>query len=115
MYPLTCHSGNPTVTCFDGHDPEPRIPRETDGIGQPSAEASIGVVAFRTHRGEPAEAILDARGVWRCPQLPVLDRVLNLLHPPRRDARNGLPFGQAELIRVAAWFKGVARIHRSSP
>ena len=40
-------------------------------------ERHIGVVVFQTHKGERAEAILDVEGVWRCPRLPVLDRVLN--------------------------------------
>jgi hypothetical protein len=70
------------------------------------------VVAFLTHRGEQAEAILDIEGVWCCPKLPVLDRVLNALHAPRRDSGHDVPFGLAELIRVAAWLKGVAKVQR---
>ena len=66
----------------------------------------IGLVAFRTHRGEPAEAILDATGVWRCPVLPVLDRVLNALFRPDETVEPATSFGHAELGRVAAWIKG---------
>lgn len=62
----------------------------------------IGIVRFTTHRGESAEAILDDDGRWRCPRLPVLDRVLNILFDPRRDEADG----QAALHRVAAWLKG---------
>ena len=68
----------------------------------------IGLVRFRTHRGEPAEAILDQGGRWRCPRLPVLDRVLNILYAPGDRPTNGTPFGHAELHRVAAWLKGTA-------
>jgi hypothetical protein len=53
--------------------------------------------------------------VWRCPKLPVLDRVLNALHKPRRDATGTMPFGHPELIRVAAWFKGVVSFQRPRP
>ena len=78
-----------------------------------ACEAFIGVVVFRTHRGEYAEAILDVDGVWRCRKLPVLDRVLNTLHAPKRGSGDDVPFGLAELVRVAAWFKGVARVQRT--
>ena len=75
----------------------------------PAAEpAPLGRVAFRTHRGEPAEAILGANGVWRCPQLPVLDRVLNGLFAPGRDEGSD-GSGRAELARVAAWIHGEVR------
>ena len=70
----------------------------------------LGVVIFTTHRGELAEAILDGEGRWRCPRLPVLDRVLNILFEPGREARGGIPFGHAELDRVAAWIKGRVRL-----
>jgi hypothetical protein len=76
----------------------------------PVREPDIGVVVFLTHKMEQAEAILDMEGVWRCPELPVLDRVLNALHAPRRDAGDNVPFGIAELLRVASWLKGVAKV-----
>ncbi len=78
-----------------------------------TSEPSIGVVVFLTHKGEQAEAILDLEGVWRCPKLPVLDRVLNALHAPREVSGSDVPFGLAELLRVAAWLKGVARVQRT--
>jgi hypothetical protein len=84
----------------------------TAEIRHPVHEPSIGVVVFVTHKGEHAEALLDIEGMWRCPKLPVLDRVLNALHAPRRDSEDDVPFGLAELMRVAAWLKGVARVHR---
>jgi len=75
--------------------------------GRPPARgAAIGVVDFPTHRGEPAEAILDGEGRWHCPQLPVLDRVLNILFDPRGRGEDGAPFGVEELRRVAAWLRG---------
>lgn len=70
----------------------------------------IGVVGFRTHRGEPAEAILDQEGRWCCPQLPVLDRVLNILFDPHRQSAEDEPLGHAELQRVAAWLKGTVQV-----
>jgi hypothetical protein len=85
----------------------------TAEVRHPVHEPEIGVVVFLTHKGEQAEAILDIEGVWRCPESPVLDRVLNALHAPRRDAGDDVPFGLAELMRVAAWLKGVARVHRT--
>jgi hypothetical protein len=75
-------------------------------------EANVGVVVFLTHKGEQAQAILDIEGVWHCPKLPVLDRVLNALHAPRRESGEDVPFGLAELLRVASWLKGVAKVHR---
>ena len=73
--------------------------------GDASDMEVIGRVAFLTHRGTVAEAILDRSGQWHCPELPVLDRVLNALYAPK-----GLPgavsYGQVELGRVADWFKG---------
>jgi hypothetical protein len=68
----------------------------------------IGRVMFKTHRGEPAEAILGADGLWHCPQLPVLDRVLNILHAPSRTEVQDGAFGHAELQAVATWFRGTA-------
>src|SRR5579875_1474756 len=82
-------------------------------IRRPVREPNIGVVVFLTRKKEQAEAILDVEGVWRCPKLPVLDRVLNALHAPRQDSGDDVPFGLAELMRVAAWLKGVARVQRS--
>ncbi len=69
----------------------------------------IGMVIFTTHRGERAEAILDGEGRWRCPRLPVLDRVLNILFDPTREAMDVAPFGHEALRRVADWLKGDAR------
>jgi hypothetical protein len=87
----------------------------TDPVQHPARETTIGMVVFLTHKKEQAEAILDVEGRWRCPKLPVLDRVLNVLYEPKRVAGGALPFGHAELIRVAAWFKGVVRFHHSRP
>ena len=74
-----------------------------------------GVVRFRTHRGEPAEAILDERGHWQCPRLPVLNRVLNILYAPERVAVPGLSPEAAALLRVANWLKGTvsSRVERN--
>ena len=74
-------------------------------------EPDIGVVVFLTHKKEQAEAVVDMEGVWRCPELPVLDRVLNALHRPKPDSGDDVPFGLAELLRVACWLKGVAKVH----
>ena len=112
MFPVPCRSG----LFFPGSSLGPgcglQAPVATDEIPSPAREANIGVVVFLTHKREPAEAILDVAGTWRCPELPVLDRVLNALYGPRRDAGGALPFGHAELIRVAAWLKGEAKVHR---
>ena len=75
----------------------------------PAAEPILGMVIFTTHRGERAEAILDAGGKWRCPQLPVLDRVLNILYEPLPGGA-WVPFGHECVYRVAVWLKGVAEI-----
>lgn len=83
-----------------------------DRVPGPTAEVVVGVVVFRTHKGVRAEAILDGEGRWRCPELPVLDRVLNILYEPGRVPRGDLPFGYAELIRVAEWLRGVAKVRR---
>jgi hypothetical protein len=85
-------------------------PAATARLRHDRRKPDIGVVVFLTHKKEQAEAILDMEGVWRCPELPVLDRVLNALHAPRRDAGDDVPFGLAELLRVASWFKGVAKV-----
>jgi len=69
----------------------------------------IGMVIFTNHRGERVEAILDVEGRWRCPRLPVLNRVLNILFDPTREGMGGAPFGQEALRRVAAWLKGVVQ------
>ncbi len=72
--------------------------------------SDIGEVVFLTHKKVPAEAILDAEGVWRCPKLPVLDRVLNALFTPERFPDVDRPYGYSALIAVAAWLKGEARM-----
>lgn len=90
------------------HDSPP-----TADVRRPVREPNIGVVVFLTHKGEQAEAILDIEGVWRCPKMPVLDRVLNALHAPKHDSGDDVPFGLAESLRVAFWLKGVAKIHRT--
>ena len=72
----------------------------------PRPDPVIGVVVFPTHRGERAEAILDGEGRWRCPKLPVLDRVLNILFEPKRVGQGGKAFGKEALERVAEWLKG---------
>ena len=74
---------------------------------KPAPVQILGRVAFWTHRGEPALAILDTYGVWRCPHLPVLDRVLNtLFRPDEAISLNDPAFGRAELERAASWIKG---------
>ncbi len=78
-----------------------------------SRPGCIGIVVFRTHRNEPAEAILDLEGIWRCPHLPVLDRVLNALYEPKTKPGSDASFGHIELFRVAVWLKGEARIPRN--
>lgn len=86
----------------------PRPPTEPLPPRQP--EPIIGLVIFTTHRGERAEAILDRHGRWRCPKLPVLDRVLNILYEPRRVGQGGAPSGHEALGRVAAWLKGTVEV-----
>ena len=78
---------------------------------EPEPVRDLGRVVFRTHRGQPAAAILDARGVWRCPELPVLDRVLNTLFRPGETvsaADHG--FGKFQLEQVAGWIQGEVRL-----
>jgi hypothetical protein len=115
MVPTSCGSG----VIIPGSPLDPgcgfRFSPTTDRLRNTVREPDIGVVVFLTHKNVQAEAILDVVGVWRCPKLPVLDRVLNALHGPRRDAGGTMLFGHPELIRVAAWLKGVVRFHRSRP
>jgi hypothetical protein len=94
------------------HGYEHQEPATTAEVRPPVHEPYVGMVVFLTHKGEQAEAILDIEGVWRCPKLPVLDRALNALHAPKQDSFDDVPFGLAELMRVACWLKGVARVHR---
>jgi hypothetical protein len=107
-----CRSGLPMPGSSFGPCYEHQDSPQTAEVRVPVREPYIGVVVFLTHKGEQAEAILDIEGVWRCPKLPVLDRVLNALHAPKQDSGDDVPFGLAELMRVAAWLKGVARVHR---
>ena len=67
------------------------------------------MVHFPTHRGRPARAILDAAGRWRCPELPVLDRVLNALYAPEDGTEAEPSFGHDALQRVAAWLRGTVQ------
>ena len=93
---------------------EPEDPTRWAPVSGPGARTRpvsiIGTVIFTTHRGERAEAILDVEGHWRCPRLPVLDRVLNILFDPRREGMEVAPFGHDALRRVADWLKGVVRV-----
>ena len=90
---MTCDRPTALLSC----------PLDVEPGGSPCAEI-IGRVAFLTHRGEEAEAILHRSGRWHCPQLPILDRVLNALYAPQGPA-GGSAYGQAELQRVARWFR----------
>lgn len=72
----------------------------------PLSQVVVGVVAFRTHKQEEAEATLTRDGRWRCPALPVLERPLNTLYEPGRFASPGRPYGHEALDQVAAWLKG---------
>ena len=98
----------PAILCSSvvrsgSNQPVAEVPSDAERMAVPI----LGLVAFRTHRGEPASAILDTNGVWRCPTLPVLDRVLNTLFSPGEVAdRDDFAFGRAELERVAGWIKG---------
>ncbi len=95
MVPSFCRSGIP-INCSP-LDPGGglRLPAATDPVAYSDGETDIGMVVFLTHKKTQAEAILDLEGKWRCPKLPVLDRVLNALHEPKRDAgatcRSGMP------------------------
>ncbi len=92
---------------------EPEDPTRLTPANEPSVRTRpvsiIGMVIFTTHRGERAEAILDGEGHWRCPRLPVLDRVLNILFDPTRETMGVAPFGHDALRRVADWLKGVVQ------
>ncbi len=96
---------------YPGHEPEDPTPlKAVDGPCAWTRPGSIiGMVIFTTHRGERAEAILDGEGHWQCPRLPVLDRVLNILFDPTREAIGVVPFGHDALRRVADWLKGVVQ------
>ncbi|WP_169977785.1 hypothetical protein [Tautonia rosea] len=113
MFSCFCRSGFPTPFSADDPAEELQNPTATALNPSPGRSTILGKVVFQTHRGEPAEAILDHQGRWCCPQLPVLDRVLNILYEPGRVPGGNLPFGYAELIRVAAWLKGHVSLPRS--
>ena len=118
MLPCFCRSGLPSPGSDFDSGCGLRVSATTDPIPlQPddARKPNLGVVVFLTHKKEPAEAILDGEGKWHCPKLPVLDRVLNILYEPREDAAGEMPFGHAELIRVAAWLKGRVKPSASTP
>jgi hypothetical protein len=108
MFPFACRS----VLIVPCSPPDTWGAAPIDPVPQPARRSHIGVVAFSTHKGERAEAILDADGKWLCPTLPVLERPLDTLYGPRRDSGPDMPFGHAELMRTAAWLKGVAKVRR---
>ncbi|MGP0068209.1 MAG: hypothetical protein ACLQGP_32010 [Isosphaeraceae bacterium] len=114
MVPTLCRSGIRINRSPIDPGGGARLSAPTDPGQGLDGEPVIGMVVFLTHKREQAEAILDRKGGWRCPKLPVLDRVLNALHDPTRDADSELPFGHAALTRVAAWLKGEVRFHRSA-
>ena len=105
-----CRSSPLTAWSSFGPDYEHHASPQAAEARHSVREPYIGVVVFLTHKGEQAVAILDIEGVWRCPELPVLDRVLNALHAARQDSGDDVPFGLAELLRVASWLKGVAKV-----
>ena len=109
MAPCFCRSDLPVPRFYPDPDFGHGVPSSTNPFPHSSRVPDIGKVVFLTHKKERAEAILDGEGTWCCPKLPVLDRVLNALYEPRQDAGDDLPFGHAELIRVAAWLKGEAK------
>lgn len=80
------------------------LPMSSGAGFEPPGDEAIGRVAFVTHRGEDAEAILGKDGTWRCPKLPVLERPLNLLYAPKPVER-AEDFGRDEVRRVAHWFR----------
>ena len=114
MLPSLCRSGilinDSPMDSGDGVQvPAPYEPdRHADNA------ADIGTVVFLDHKKQPTEAILDSQGKWRCPRLPVLERVLNVLYEPGREEADRLTFGHSALIRVAKWFKGEVLLHCSS-
>ena len=101
---MVASSPRPAFLC-SGQVGGPNGSSQPRGVVYSEPAAVQGRVYFTTHRGEPAEAILDASGMWRCPQLPILDRVLNALFAPDGE-EDDLMASQVELIRVAAWIKG---------
>ena len=103
---LGTHRG--TYLCNEFEEPT-RLTPANEPIVRTRPGSIIGMVIFTTHRGERAEAILDVEGHWRCPRLPVLDRVLNILFDPTRETMVVAPFGHDALRRVADWLKGVVQ------
>lgn len=102
LCPATCVASRPVLDLED-------LPQTTTDAGSDLSRAPlIGTVIFPVPGNRRAEAILDGQGRWHCPRLPSFARVLNALHEPKRGG--DLPFGHAELIRVAAWVKGEARL-----
>jgi hypothetical protein len=112
MFSCFCRSG--VSTSFSAEHPAEDLhtPTASDLDPSPVRTGIIGTIVFPTPRGGSAEAILDLEGKWRCPSLPVLDRVLNILYEPGRLPGGDLPYGHAELIRVARWLKGRVRLPR---
>ncbi len=78
---------------------------------EPDEDPGPRCVAFPNHRGEQVEAFLDDAGRWDCPKLPVLNRVLNALYPPKAGSEGR----QAALRAVAAWLKGNVGRSKSAP
>lgn len=113
MFSCFCRSGLPAPFSAEHPAEDLQTPTANNLDPPPAPHEIIGTVVFRTHRGETAEAILDREGRWRCPRLPVLDRVLNILYEPGRLPGGNLPYGHAELFRVAGWLKGEVRQPRS--
>ena len=109
MVPCVCRSA-PSVFRVRS-EAMPRLASMPLAAPGPQADVGVnfGIVVFLTHKRERAEAILDREGIWRCPKLPVLDRVLNALYAPSKGVATDPRFGEAELIRVAAWLKGEVR------
>jgi hypothetical protein len=69
----------------------------------------IGTVDFATHRGEPAQAILDDAGHWHCEQMPVLVRVLDALYAPKIGMNCG-SMRADQLHAAARWLRGTVRL-----
>jgi hypothetical protein len=72
-------------------------------------EAMIGKVQFATHRGDPAEAVLDETGRWHCERMPVLVRVLDALYDPRTGGIDPGSRANEQLEAAARWLKGTVR------